>query len=435
MNRSDILAPTLTSDRISVSRSTANGLSRGQQYNALGLPPRLEWVAAFLFLLPAFAAAISIDGELHRLNLYWLQALIGVSLVAVAIRHRRDIGWLFAAFGVLLLVHVPYGIAHLAPIVGDTYQYLEKFLSLWFYLLLTSLVSVLLLGRPPAISAFSVLASGSVLLGAVAFALSARTGSQVAVHVYGEVVRMQALLTEPSAFAPIVAFLVLIAIRRRQTSMLIFAAVGLSLTFSPTVYLSTVASLLLLGLLASRTRAAVLLVLVSLATILTVARSSFDANALQESASPISSSLGRLLNGIDNVLSLGEEGANVRFLALLETLDFLKEHGLLFTGYGLNSAAVLFLELYDTPKDNALWISMMAFYGIVGCTLFLLACGWALARLHKIRHPYLDIYVPFLVASMINSAQGFLAYSFVIGGVAIAVQSARTEQVGRASPS
>jgi len=397
------------------------------------LPPRVERLLAFFYLLPAFVVALSVDGELVRINLNWLQAATSAALIVVAIRQRRDVSWVFWTYGALLALHIPYAIAHLSPIVGYTSDYLEKFLLLWGYLLLTSLAAVILLGKRAAIEIFVALAAVSVMVGIVAFTLNRLTGSTIAVHAYGDVIRMQALLTEPSAFAPLVPLLILFGLDLRRWILVLLGLVALVLTFSPTVFLTTVISLVAAGLVSPRTRSLVSVALACGLSLLALAYLTIDVTAIDESSSSIHFTVARLLQGIQSVTSLGDEGVNVRFQSLLEAWQFLEHNELLLTGYGLNSAAVVFLELYGTPMDNALWISVLTFYGVVGCAFFLLACAWTLIRLVQVRHPYLNIYLSFLVASMLNSAQGFLAYSFVIGGIFIAVESVRSGSRARRS--
>jgi hypothetical protein len=125
----------------------------------------------------------------------------------------------------------------------------------------------------------------------------------------------------------------------------------------------------------------------------------------------------RLISGIDNVLSWGQTGYNPRFSGFVDVLSHLKNNDLLWTGYGLNSASIYFSYYGDLVRDYSLFLTLLFSYGIIGVLIFYTFCIYALKRMVNLNSKFIYIFIPFLIVSLINSAQGFVTYKFVIIGV------------------
>jgi hypothetical protein len=129
---------------------------------------------------------------------------------------------------------------------------------------------------------------------------------------------------------------------------------------------------------------------------------------------------GRLLSGIRNIETAGKIGHNTRYEDTLAVIQQLRLNGWLTAGAGPGAESTYFPAKYPSVSGNymptAFWESILFDFGIIGVTvlgIFMLLAFWRM----RDRPDMAAIAVPFLLASLINSAEGSFEYSFVVLGI------------------
>jgi hypothetical protein len=133
---------------------------------------------------------------------------------------------------------------------------------------------------------------------------------------------------------------------------------------------------------------------------------------LLASRSPIGFELGRLASGIQNIDSNGASGFNARFGS---TITVFRESSILGrSSFGLGPATAApflnaeFGKLVVTP--NAIWVEEGFDFGFAGLLLF--GVAFAVALVTAARREDATVFIPFMVAALLNSAEGPLLYQF-----------------------
>jgi hypothetical protein len=232
--------------------------------------------------------------------------------------------------------------------------------------------------------------------------------------------RMQGTLSEPSAWAPVITLVALLAIRRRAWWYLPLAAAGEVLAASPVCLLVLLASgaayYALTG--TRRQRAAVALLL----TVLVPPAVYFaqTANRFQylNSHDTAEVAAGRLLSGIRYVETDGREGHNTRVADTILVISQARAGHWLVTGAGPAADETYFPAKFPSGliRPNALWVSVLFDFGLAGVAVLaalMLVAAW------RMRHfPGLAaILLPFFITALINSAEGSYEYGFVALGI------------------
>jgi hypothetical protein len=235
--------------------------------------------------------------------------------------------------------------------------------------------------------------------------------------------RMQGTLSEPSAWAPVLGGLILLALRERRWRTLVVLGVGVALAKSPTVVLVVAASLVIYALAdTSAWRARPLRIAGVVAAV--VAGLWFvetaDPVAWSNSDNEVSQSIGKLLSGIDNVRTGGDVGRNDRYQSTDLTFDEIDELDIGLVGAGPDAHAVYFAEKYPAPAGalrgpgpNAIWVMAAFNFGWLGMLALLALLALTVARMRRDME-VAAVLLPFVLASLVNSASGFALYKFTL---------------------
>ena len=144
------------------------------------------------------------------------------------------------------------------------------------------------------------------------------------------------------------ALVLLLALRRRSRLYVALAVVGLLLADSPTCILVMAVSLPLYAALASTWHHRGLLLcalcLIIPAAVAFVLHAS--PQAYLQSSNPAEISVGRLLSGIRNVQTNGQQGANARFTNATVTFAAVRQNGWMHLGAGPGAEATYFPAVY-----------------------------------------------------------------------------------------
>jgi hypothetical protein len=234
---------------------------------------------------------------------------------------------------------------------------------------------------------------------------------------------MQGTMSEPSAWAPVITLVVLVAIKRRSWLYLGLALVATYLTASPTCVMALAGSLLLYYALTG-TRKHRLAIVIMLA-VLVPASAAFVQTATPaqylNSHNTSKKAVGRLLAGIRNIETGGRLGHNTRWASIQVIVADARENGWLLTGAGPAADATYLPARYPGTGPQAhtaptLWAGILFDFGIIGVAVLAVLMLTAAWRMRK--DPDLcAVLLPFGVAATINSAEGSFAYAFVALGI------------------
>jgi hypothetical protein len=248
------------------------------------------------------------------------------------------------------------------------------------------------------------------------------------------VLRMQGMLSEPSAWAPVIPLVVLLAIHRRSWWALGLAALATVLTASPTCVLVLAATIPLYYVLTGTRRSRVVVVFalaISLpASVLFVYAA--GPSPYLDSRNTAEKAVGRLLAGIEYAKTDGRAGHNTRLADTRVVISVAEANGWMLAGAGPAADQTYFPARFPsgTLRPNALWVSVLFDFGLIG--VLLLGALMVIAVWRMRRRPQIcAILLPFFVASLINSAEGSFEYGFVALGIMLfAFGWAGTSQAG-----
>lgn len=236
--------------------------------------------------------------------------------------------------------------------------------------------------------------------------------------------RMQGTLSEPSAWAPLIPVVVVLAIRRRSWPYLALAMAGAVLAASPTcivVFLATVPTYYALTG-TRRHRVTVLLALAACIPAAVVFVQAANPRPYLASHNTVEVTAGRLLSGIRNVETGGRAGHNTRMASTRVVIAEVRANGWLLTGAGPAADNTYFPAKFPPATHpgpygpNSLLVSVLFDFGEFGVAVLgsvMLAAVWRMRR----RPEMAAILLPFFVASLVNSAEGPFAYAFVALGI------------------
>jgi hypothetical protein len=236
--------------------------------------------------------------------------------------------------------------------------------------------------------------------------------------------RMKGTLTEPSAWAPVITVVVLLAIRRRSWLYVALAAIGLVLLASPICILVLVAAVPLYYALTGtrRHRIGLLLTLAALIPAAVFLAHTASPRHYLNSHNTAELTVGRLLAGIESVQTDGQAGHNTRFASTRAVLAQARINGWILAGAGPAADSTYFPEKFPTrPHEepllpDALWVSVFFDFGLGGVSVLVILMSIAIWRMRH--NPGMSaIMIPFFVTALINSAEGSFEYAFVALGV------------------
>ena len=236
------------------------------------------------------------------------------------------------------------------------------------------------------------------------------------------VLRMQGMLSEPSAWAPVISLVVLLAIRRRSWWSLGLSALATVLTASPTCMLVLVATILLYYALTGARRSRIVVVLalaVSLPAAVLFVYAARPGPYMNSHNTP-EKAVGRLLAGMEYAETGGREGHNTRLADTRVVISEAMANGWILAGAGPAADETYFPARFPsgTLRPNALWVSVLFDFGLIGVLLLSILMVIAVWRMRQ-RTETCAILLPFFVASLVNSAEGSFEYGFVALGIVL----------------
>lgn len=231
----------------------------------------------------------------------------------------------------------------------------------------------------------------------------------------GSGLRLTGLLSEASAWAPIIPGLLFLALRRKSLPLIILSLTALALTRSPTVMLTTLMSAALILLIHPGKRALKTIAIGASTWALIELWPKVQDPALSSSlistGNPIQVAAGRLLSGFQYIDTAGSTGQNVRYDGAQETITAAFEGGWELVGRGLGSSQVYFATTFNEQTAFSYPVQIFFDFGIIGLTFFSILAICAIWRMRGREVSY--VFIPFFMASVINSAQGGASTKFI----------------------
>jgi len=385
-------------------------------------------IAHFVFIASFLMVEVTIAGETnYTIPTYQLEVALITGLALFVLTHRRVAfarvrRFLFLALGFLALQFVYFLFVNIDPIYGQFESYAINAFRLYVYLIVVFLFSVLFYEEKLFLKWFYRGAVATAMIAILSWIAYQLTNSHFLLDSgYGSP-RVQALMTEPSATAPVIGSGILLSWKRRSYSGLaLFIAFGI-LSRSATVILVVLASMIGVYLLERGGAKAVLtgigvFVLGIVGFIVLGGPDWMIRNNIGGDTAE------RLINGIRFAITLSEQGYNPRMAGAIELVQQMWKNGFLLTGYGLNSADVYFRPL--TPpgepitRTYSLYLFVLFSYGVIGVLVLLSISITTIFRVARNNRDILYVLIPFLMMSFINSAGGFISYKFLILGLVV----------------
>ena len=397
--------------------------------------PDRRTAASVVFCGTFFFGSISVGGESFALQLQYIEllALAFLALPLVAQRGRAagrvlKVGWASAL--VALPAQILYGATANA---GPPSVYLRQTIIYFVYVLIVATYAAFFFDSQTFVKAFWRVGMTGLILALAGYALHRLTGLGyfVSVAQYGGAFssaggapRLTGMLTEPSAWAPVMPALAFLALQRKAWLALAGVVLGTVLTGSPTVILGMFAAVVLVLFTGRGNLALKSIVVVSAVALSYVAvgasqdRTAYTAIAASGNTSKIA--VGRTLSGLDYILTGGEYGSNDRAASTEMVAREVSANGWLYTGRGLGAADVYFPAIASQQgfgRPNALPVVVLFDLGVLGLLAYLLLVGRAVRAVS--RDVAGVVLIPFLVATFINSAGGIATYKFVLLAVLV----------------
>jgi hypothetical protein len=370
---------------------------------------RTRTAAAWLFALPLLTEGVLPD--VVKLEVAGLGLLAFWVVGSNRPLPHRALERIFLVAAVLTLVVIGYlAFGHWPSGAGSPRSY-DEHAALWVASLVVVAVYAVLFYEPAVFE--RVIWRGATIAlwaGVISCAVARMAGhALLAVNAAHGTLRMAGPLTEPSAWAPVLTLVLLLALRRRSRLYVLLAVAGLVLADSPVCLLVAVVTVpLYYGLAGSWRRRVPLLLAMAViipSAVLLVQRA--DAQAWEASGNTAEAAVGRLLSGLQNVGTDGQQGSNARFASTTAIVGAVRENGWMRFGAGPAADSTWVPASYPVTGPgvgaNALWVTILFDFGEAGVLVLaalMLAAAWRVRR-----NPALAaILLPFLIATLVNSA-------------------------------
>lgn len=178
---------------------------------------------------------------------------------------------------------------------------------------------------------------------------------------YGTNGRMQGLVSEPSALALLTSIALIYFIKK---PLIIIPIASIYLSGSPTVLVVSLLSLILFKTMELKRSSHKIIFISILITLL------FMNYAFLSAIDSENIHINRFINGINNIVTIGESGYNPRMNDTINAISFLQDNNHFYFGLGINSAAILSGNI-DGGRALSLPFEILFSFGIIGLFFYL----------------------------------------------------------------
>jgi hypothetical protein len=383
----------------------------------------MQIAATWLFVLPVFTAGVARAAA--KIEVVGL-AVLAFAAIVILLRPLpgRAIERIYVTFAALALIVIAYLAFRPWPSYFGTARAYETGAALFVATYVAVAVFAVLFFEQWLFERVMWRAATLTLwVGLITCVISLLTGHPLLVNpAYGGL-RMRGTLSEPSAWAPVLALVVLLALRRRSWLYAGLGLAGLVLSDSPTCILVMAVTVPLYYALASTWRHRTLLLLALAVSLPAGAFFIQHANpgSYLDSGNPASVAVGRLLSGIRNVETGGQTGSNDRVSGTTVVIAEVRDNDWMRTGAGPAADSTYFPAKYPAgggvvAATNSLWTSVLFDFGEGGVVVLGVLMLAATCRMRR-RPVMTALLLPFFVTALVNSAEGAFEYAFVALGI------------------
>jgi hypothetical protein len=379
---------------------------------------RIQVAATWLFVLPFFTAGVAKDAA--KIEIAGMAVLAFANVVLLRRVPARAIERIYLTLAVLALIVIAYLAFRPWPAYAGSVRSYD--VQAWLFVATYVTVAVFaVLFFEPGVFERTVWRASTVALwiGVLTCLASRLTGHALLVNPAYGTLRMQGTLSEPSAWSAVLTVVVLLALRRRSWFYMALALAGLVLADSPScllvLALAVPAYFALTSAGPNRGLARVGVGAVIACGLVFVQHAS--PQPYLASSNPAEVAVGRLLSGIRNVVTDGQQGSNSHFGSAVVTIADVRQNGWMLAGAGPAADETWFPAQYPATafglpvEPNALWVSVLFDFGEWGVAVLAVLMLTAVWRLR--RSPVMcAILLPFIVMSLTDSAEGAFTYSF-----------------------
>lgn len=371
---------------------------------------RMRLAATWLFVLPLVAVGVVPDvAKIQVAGLLVLAfAAVVISRQPIPLHAGRRI---YLTFAVLSLVVMAYLAFRPWPVTGGTARSYDTGAARFVITFaVVAVYAAMFFDRRLFAAVMWRAATIALWIGVLTCLVSRLTGHVLLVNANDGGLRMTGTLPEPSEWGPVLAFVLLLAWRRRSWLYVALSLAGLVLADSPTCILVVAASIVLyLALTAPIRRRPLVLAALALAIAGSVVFvQHVNAQAWLDSSNPARIAVGRLVSGIDNARTGGETGSNSRFASTTAIVTIVRDNGWDAAGAGPAADSTWLPATYPAASGtavaaNALWVVFLFDYGIPGVVILLVllaAAAWRMRRCPELA----AILLPFTVSCLVNSS-------------------------------
>ena len=382
-------------------------LTEGVQLTSAESGSRMKTAATWLFVLPLFT-----EGVLPGVVKLQMAGLAVLAFGRIAVVRRalppRALERIYLVFAALALTVITYLALRPWPqFAGSIRSYDTRAVMFVITYTAVAVFAVLFLEEQIFVRVMWRSATIALWAGVLTCLVSRISGYLIRVNPANSALRMTGTLFEPSAWAPILVMVLLLALRRRSRLYVFLSLAGLYLADSPTCMLVMAVTVPLYYALTGKWRHRV--VLLAALCILIPAGAFFvshaDVPAYMDSRNASEVAAGRLVSGIRNISTDGQQGYNSRFVDTTGALDAARANGWMVFGAGPAADATYFTAAGTQAAAgvNALWVSVLVDFGAGGTILLGVLIVTAVWRMRRFP-PLAAILIPSCVASLVNSS-------------------------------
>jgi hypothetical protein len=330
----------------------------------------LQVVRAFVLLCLTFVVSIRVNGSLHRIPTQTVLILLVPTLLTLRLKARAVVSYFaFAALTILHLIwldcsdRLPFSIS---DVLKDYMQYIAL---LGLYITFFSKLTWQAL-EGPAVVFFK----SQTLIGLALWVLAVGTGGSYGVDISYAIPRLQSLVTEPSNISHFLPAFLIFCFRQRWWRWSGICAGAILCTFSPTVYLTLLATGALLWMLTARPLSVLGTVLFSLVAVTLILDNYATLLATLSEAGQLGQAAARVLEGFTFIASDGEIGANSRAELIFSGIEFMNTYNLWWSGAGFGTSAYIG-DVYNDGLlfDSNTWSSLVIWFGALAVPVWLFA--------------------------------------------------------------
>lgn len=357
-------------------------------------------IRIYILLVICYVTVIRINGEPLRIAtqiLFIIPITLQFALYKLSLQRLILVSWLLPAIFIHALI---IDLFQCSPLSFNDYaMYFLKYLSLFAIIIIffSDLTDVDLVEKT-IVRFFKFYILISLFLWTISFL----TPIKIGVEVNWGIPRMQGLLSEPSNMSHFLPMMFVLNFINKQWKWLFLSIICIVLTYSPTVYLCTLLTVMLWLLIKTKLITRLILLITCLISNYLIYSYGFILSDFLRSKDFIQ--LSRLIDGISYIFGNETISGNARAELSNLGVEFLNTYNLWWTGSGFGSSKAIADNFSETQMlfDMSNWLSLVLWFGLIPTAILISITVYAIS----IANPKRTITIFFLgltVSTSLNS--------------------------------